>query len=259
LEEQLSSMLRDIGRLALVAHFDAMSLVRRMWPTLLAVAALIVVGLVVRRFLRAVVGTELGKLVAGTLVDIAVLYFCAPFVVALVHSVVNDKATSARQFRGTDNARLYFAWAAVLAFVALVPGLLFELAHPLVPPTQPLFVFEIICGVAFAWVIAVRTPTLLPGVAIEGRAMTLGRALLSTRGRFWYITAVFLAVSLAPALILSVLWALASGLAGVVARIVFSWVFLLAAAVLVPLLAIVGLTLSSRLYQLFVATGSTDA
>jgi hypothetical protein len=247
--------LRDIGLLAKAAYFDTITLFRERWPALLAIGLMVLGGAIAGSQLGRLVGTGIGRSVLSTLASIVALYFTAPLLVALTRSLVDGEPIYARDVRGSDLANLYFAWGGLLAFAMLVPELAFVIAGTSVLAASPegtasgmLALLRLVAAVV-VWIIAIRTATLLPGVAIEGRDMTLDRALRATRGRFWFVTGVFVVIALAPVLILAVVLGLAAGAAGDAAATVFPWVYLLAAVILLPLAATVGLVASVRLYQ----------
>lgn len=246
--------LAEIARIAMVAYFDGLDLFKRMWRCLLAIALLLIAGTISGRVPGSTTNSVIGQSLIATLTGIAALYFCAPFLVALVHSVVEDRSVQVRQFRRTEETKLYFAWGGLLALAFWVPDLVAALVTAARAPTSPPTTDEMIVGFSIAviaWIVAVRIVTLLPGVAIEGRQMTLRRALQSTRGRFWLITGAFLLTSLAPGVGLAALFGLAlmSGTVGPAATMVLSALLMLALIPLVILASVIGFALSVRLYQ----------
>ncbi len=171
------------------SYGDAFRLVRTMLPAVVYVILIGTIAGMVGQALGETTQSPLGETFLTIMVSLAGAYFAAPFNVALMQALVGRETVPTRRFVGTEHARLYFAWAGMIALAIgmldVLPALAFaaENTGRIMPGS---FAASLVAMI-IQFIISVRLVTLLPGVAMEGRAMTLKRALGETSGHFWFI------------------------------------------------------------------------
>jgi hypothetical protein len=200
----------EIWNLSSQSYRDAIGLLQRAGGTVaIAVAILAASGLVGIGADR-LIQTALGRLVAGTLLNVAGIWLAAPYLVSLYRLLLANEMVRPDLLRGTDASQRFFAWSAILSFVAAVPGYIFAAFAPpnLTPETADspetiLLTFGTLALLVAVWIFTTRTITLLPAAAM-GTDIDLALAWQHTRRRFWFVVGA-VTVPLLPVMVVGLL------------------------------------------------------
>lgn len=192
-----------------LAYQDAFRVIKRMWPALLTVTAASVLlqfgGDLVSDH---VVRTRLGGGVLTVLVNAALVWATAPYLLALYRCAATGEATPQPEtLRNTTDNQRFSAWLILLGFVAGIPYVLYLTAIPDLPPEQltpenvnlaGMLVLLVVSIVV--WIFTIRVVPLMPLLALDPEGASLSRALVLSSGRFWFIVGVEL-ITLIPVLV----------------------------------------------------------
>ncbi len=224
----------EIWSLSAKSYRDAFGLLQRAGGTVAIVVLILAAASIISLGADRIIGTALGRQIAGTLLSVGGIWFASPYLVSLYRLLLDGRPTLPQAIARTPSAPRFFAWSAVLAFVTAAPGYVFALLAPadLTPetadtPEAMLVVWTTFVLLVAVWIFTTRTITLLPAAAM-GADISLGLALQHTRGRFWFVVG---AVTV-PLLPVTVLGLLLAGSAGGILGIVFSIVMALAVLIL---------------------------
>ena len=234
----------DIWSLSTKSYRDAFGLLQRAGGTVAIAVLILAASSLVSLGADRLIGTALGRQVAGTLCSVAGIWFASPYLMSLYRLLLDGKPTLPQAIARTPSALRFFAWSAVLAFITAAPGYIFALLAPpdLTPETADspetiLLVWTTFLLLIAVWIFTTRTITLLPAAAM-GADIGIALALQHTRRRFWFVVGC-VTVPLLPVTVLGLL--LASSTGGIV-----SVVFSIAMALAVLILAV---AVTANLYR----------
>lgn len=177
--------LADIESIARRAYADLIGMARDMWPVLLTLCALYVLGLMACLGLPMLVDTGLGKLALRLLGLMGVSALAAPYYIALHRYVAFGDRQWLPPAGAYTEALPYIAYASFLETMWFTPGLVAEVAGAAGAYGVALAAGTF--GVFLSWASAAALSTLLPMAALDPRRATAARALAQVRGRFWYV------------------------------------------------------------------------
>jgi membrane protease YdiL (CAAX protease family) len=213
-----------IWTLSAKSYRDAIGLLQRAGGTVAIAVLLLAASSLISLGADRLITTMLGRQVAGTLLSVAGIWFAAPYLVSLYRLLLNDETVRPETLRNTDASRKFFAWSAVLAFVAAAPGYFFAAVMPpgfsaatAENPEYAYLVWTTFFLLVAVWIFTTRTITLLPAAAL-GEEIGLRDALQHTRRRFWFVVGA-VTVPLLPVTLVGLLLTASTG--GIVS-IVFS-------------------------------------
>jgi hypothetical protein len=200
----------DIFLMANKSYRDAVGLVRERGMVLGIALAILAASGVLSLMVEGFFTTVLARQLVGTLLNLAGIWLAAPYLVSLYRYLLNGDTTPPQAFRNSDEARRFFGWSGVLAFVTAAPGYVFAVFAPpgLTPETADnpetiLLIWGTLMLLIAVWIFTTRTITLLPEAAL-GTDTGVPRALAQTRGRFWFSVGA-VSVPLLPITILGML------------------------------------------------------
>ena len=206
----------EIWTLSAKSYRDALGLLQRAGSTV-AIAALILTAASIASIgADRLIHTALGQQVAGTLCNIAGIWFATPYLVSLYRLLLDGQPALPQAIARTIPAQRFFAWSAVLAFVAAAPGYFFAAVMPpgftgSTPenPETTYLVWTTFFLLVAVWIFTTRTITLLPAAAM-GDETGIALALQQTRGRFWFVVGA-VTVPLLPVMVLALLLTASTG------------------------------------------------
>lgn len=191
-----------------LAYEDAFRVARLMLPAVLTVVAASIVLQFVGDLVSGYIGTRLGRGVLTVLVNTAMVWAIAPYLLALYRCAATGEVTPQPEaLRNTTDNQRFGAWLILLGFVAGVPYVLYVVAVPDLPPEQ--LTAETINAAAMlallaisvaVWTFTIRVTTLMPMLALDPDRADLPLALAQTKGRFWFIVGIEL-ITLVPVLV----------------------------------------------------------
>jgi hypothetical protein len=200
----------EIFQMAGKSYRDALTLAQERGMVLGIALAILAASGVVSLLLEGLFATPFTRQLVGTLINLAGIWFAAPYLVSLYRYLLAGDTTTPQGLRGSDESRRFFGWSGVLAFLTATPGYVFALFAPpgLTPETADnpeaiLLVWGTMMLLVAVWIFTTRTITLLPEAAMGGDN-GIAQALARTRGRFWF-TVGAVSVPLLPITILGML------------------------------------------------------
>ena len=191
-----------------LAYEDAFRVTRLMLPAVLTVMAASVVLQFGGDLVSGYIGTRLGQGVLTVLVNTAMVWAIAPYLLALYRCTATGEVVPRPEaLRNTTENRRFGAWLILLGFVAGVPYVLYLVAVPDLPPeqltaenTNAAAMLALLAISVAVWIFTIRVTTLMPMLALDPEQASLPAALAQTKSRFWFIVGVEL-ITLVPVLL----------------------------------------------------------
>jgi hypothetical protein len=234
----------DIFQMAGKSYRDALALVQQRGAVLGIALAILAAAGIASLLIEGLFASALARQLVSTLLNLAGIWLAAPYLVSLYRDLLGATPATPQELRGSDEARRFFGWSGVLAFITGFPGYVFAAFAPpgLTPetadsPEMITLVWGTMLLLLAAWIFTTRTITLLPDAAL-GTDAGLAQAFARTRRRFWFIVGA-VSVPLLPITILGVI--LTSSTSGIV-----SVVFTVA---MVLVLGTLALAVTANLYR----------
>jgi hypothetical protein len=250
--------LREAWIHAVVAYEDSRRLLTAHWLWFAIMLGAIVAAGVAGYFAARWVDTRIGQALVIGLLDVAVFYAIAPYLVTLFRLLVLGEAASRPESIRNEPATLkFFAWASVFAFVLTIPEIMSAVVVPNGPiyfdgPVRPpnprsaprLLVSLINLGLTLA---SLRVTTLLPATALGAADVSVREAWRATRGHFWFIATTCL-LAMLP---LGVTGFIVGRFATFLPKAMRFWVMLPVSLFLTALGISISTSIAARLYQRF--------
>jgi hypothetical protein len=206
----------EIWSLSAKSYRDAFGLLQRAGSTVAIAVLILAASGFVSIGADRIINTMLGRQVAGTLCNVAGIWFASPYLISLYRLLLDGKPVLPQAIARSASASRFFAWSAVLAFIAATPGYFFAAVMPpgftaarAETPDYAYLSLTTFCLLVGVWIYTTRTITLLPAAAL-GVDMGIGLALQQTRGRFWFVVGA-VTVPLLPVTLAGLLLATSTG------------------------------------------------
>jgi hypothetical protein len=242
--------MKDIGRIFAASYRDARRSMSEAGSAIFVAAIVMLIGSMLDSILEPAIGTRLGRVVLGWLIQVGISWTSAPAIVALYrYLIAGERPGKVNPNDRSNSANAYFyvtVWFSVVATLPQLAEAIFE--PPVQEGAQLVSSGTTLVAYALFWYLVTRLSTYLPGVAMGRGIETLTSAFGETRGRFWFIAATFF-LTLLPAV----------AVAGLVAFLVSSLPWWIAKPIIwLPGVAIlvIGIATTSRLYRR-IALGET--
>jgi len=235
--------MKDIARIFVASYRDARRAMSEAGSAIFVAAIMTLVGSMLDSILEPMIGTRVGRVILGWLVQTGVSWATAPAIVALYRYFISgEHPARVNPNDRSANANAYFyvsVWFNVVATIPLLADAIFG------PPTQVgehlVSSGTTLGAYVLFWYLVTRLATYLPGIALGRSVDTMTTAFGETRKRFWFIAFTFM-LTLLPAIAVTALVAYSVGsLPWWIAKPI---IWLPSVAVLV-----LGIAVTSRLYR----------
>jgi hypothetical protein len=195
-----------------LVYDDTIRMVRQMWPAVLVVAAVAAIAGIGADLISDQFGTRLGRGILTVLINAAVVWISAPYLLALYRCAAsNEVVRRPEQLRQSPENVRFSAWLVLLGFIAGIPLVLYIVAIPPLPPeqltsdnTNPVAILSLFAIAVAVWIFTIRSATLVPALALDPDRASLNAALQQTRGRFWLVVGIEF-LTLAPVFLAGIL------------------------------------------------------
>lgn len=234
---------KDIGRLVVLSYRDARRSMSEAGSAIFVAAILTLIGGLVDSLIEPTIGTRIGRVVLGWLVQTGISWMTAPAIVALYrYFIAGERPGNVNPTDRSAAANAYFYVSVWFNVVVTLPQLTDAIFEPPVHEGAHLVSSGWTLGAyVLFWYLVTRLTTYLPGIALGRGIDTLAAAFGETRRRFWFIAVTFILTLLPAIAVAAIVSFLVSGLPWWIAKPI---VWLPGVAILV-----LGIAVASRLYR----------
>ena len=198
--------MKGIGRIFAASYRDARRSMSEAGNAIFVAAILTLIGTMLDSIAEPMIGTRVGRVVLGWLIQVGVSWATAPALVALYrYFIAGERPGKVNPNDRSSSANAYFYVSVWFNVVATLPQLSDAIFEPPVHAGAHLVSSGTTLGAyVLFWYLVTRLSTYLPGVAMGRGIDTLMSAFGETRRRFWFVAFTFM-LTLLPAIAVTAL------------------------------------------------------